>query len=79
MYSTTQTTDVSTLNVMVKGKPTSWKFPYLMNNLPHQREMKQEKLHPIDISVMFNDGTMHTFENAMYYETYGADSRYIFS
>ena len=38
--------------------------------------MTQEKLQPVDISVMFNDGTIHTFENAMYYETYGDDSRY---
>ena len=33
--------------------------------------MTQEKLHPVDISVMFNDGTIHTFENAMYYDTFG--------
>jgi hypothetical protein len=25
---------------------------------------------------MFNDGTIHTFENAMYYDTFGDDSRY---
>lgn len=37
--------------------------------------MTQEKL-PVDISVMFNDGTIHTFENAMYYETFGDDSIY---
>ena len=38
--------------------------------------MTQEKLHPIYISWMFNDGTIHTFENAMYYDTFGDDSRY---
>ena len=38
--------------------------------------MTQEKLHLVDISVMFNDGTIHTFENAMYYDTFGNDSRY---
>ena len=38
--------------------------------------MTQKELHPVDISVMFNDGTIHTFENAMYYETFGDDRRY---
>ena len=38
--------------------------------------MKQEELNPVDISVMFNDGTIHTFEKAMYYDTFGDDSRY---
>lgn len=38
--------------------------------------MKEEKYHPVDISVMFNDGTIHAFENAMYYEKFGDDNRY---
>ena len=27
--------------------------------------MTQEELHPVDINVMFNDGTIHTFENVI--------------
>ena len=38
--------------------------------------MREEELHPVDINVMFNDGTIHTFEKAMYYDTFGDDSRY---
>lgn len=36
--------------------------------------MKERYL--VDISVMFNDGTIHTFKNAMHYDTFGDDSKY---